>query len=265
VLLTLALAGPRTPQFIPNDLKAAQDRVVILLDYSDSMRAIDAFGPQGVVPRITAATQLANTWFSSDEPIVETGLLAFAGSAHWLLKPTTDSNLIQHILSQGDELLLPTLGSNLVDAFAAIQSLPSEADIKTHIVLLTDGDVASDKLESLKSTLLALHASMPMTLNLIGLGSAEPTQVPGHPSTNTLMNRSLLKSLSSLHQDFSYRLPDELHGEQLMAWLNIESRRITPENYARVVWNEWFALPLLLALLLLSVLLHRSRKGSNHD
>lgn len=265
VLLTLALAGPRTPQFIPNDLKAAHDRVVILLDYSDSMRAIDAFGPQGVVPRVTAATQLADSWFNSDEPIVETGLLAFSGRAHWLLKPTTDSNLVQHVLSQGEEHLLPTLGSNLVDALSAIQFLPRESDTNTHIVLLTDGDVAAEKQESLESALLTLHASMPITLSLIGLGSAEPSQVPGHPLANTSMNSSFLKQLASLNQDFSYRLPDELREEPLMVWLNIESRRITPENYARVVWHEWFALPLLLALLLLSVLLQPSRGGHAHD
>ncbi len=79
------------------------------------------------------------------------------------------------------------------------------------------------------------------------------------------MNSSFLKRLASLNQDFSYRLPDELREEPLMVWLNIESRRITPENYARVVWHEWFALPLLLALLLLSVLLQLSRRGLAHD
>lgn len=257
-LLILSLAGPRTPQFIPNDLTSAQDRVIILLDYSDSMRAIDARGLQGVVPRITAATELANSWLDPDVQIVETGLLAFSGSAHWLLKPTMDSHLIQHFLAQGDELYLPTLGSNLVEALSAIRSLPRGPDTKSHIVLLTDGDVALENSESIESALVSLHASMPMTLNLIGLGGGEPTQVPGHPSANTQMNSTFLKSLASLHPDFSYRTPESLLGQPLLKWLNIESRRITPENYARVVWSEWFSIPLLIALLLIVVLIHRS-------
>ena len=263
-LLILALAGPRTPQFIPQDLTSAQDRVIILLDYSDSMRAKDAVGARGVVPRITAATQLVNSWLDPDARKVETGLLVFSGRAHWLLKPTLDSHLIQHFLAQGDELRLPTLGSNLVDALNLIQSLPREADTKTHIVLLTDGEVAQDNRESLESALFALQASMPMSLNLIGLGSAEPIQVPGHPSVNTQMNSMLLKSLASLHPDFSYKTPESLFGQPLVKWLNIESKPIAPENAARVVWYEWFAIPLLIALLLTLVLIHPSTWRRSH-
>ena len=256
-LLILALAGPRTPQFIPKDLTSAQDRVIILLDYSDSMRAKDAVGVKGgAVPRITAATQLANSWLDPDARIVETGLLVFSGTAHWLLKPTLDSHLIQHFLAQGDELRLPTLGSQLVDALNLIQSLPRESDTKTHIVLLTDGDFALDNRESLESTLFALQASMPMSLSLIGLGSAEPIQVPGHPSVNTQLNSMQLKSLASLHPDFSYKTPESLFDQPLVQWLNIESKPIAPENAARVVWYEWFAIPLLIALLLTLVLIH---------
>ena len=259
VLLVLALAGPRTPQYIPNDLSSAKDRVVILLDYSDSMRAVDALGPQGVVPRITAATQLANSWFSQDERIVETGLVAYSGRAHWLLKPTSDSNLIQHFLAQGDQLYLPTLGSHVVDALSTIKALSNDPSVKTHVILMTDGDIALDKREELESVLLELQASVSMTLTLIGLGSVESTQVPGHPSATTRLDSTYLKSLASLHQDVNYRTPEQLSGQPLMEWLSIQSRRITPENYDRVLWFEWFSIPLMLAVLLLLVFIHRAK------
>ena len=259
VLLVLALAGPRTPQYIPNDLSSAKDRVVILLDYSDSMRAVDALGPQGIVPRITAATQLANSWFNQDEPVVETGLVAYSGRAHWLLKPTSDSNLIQHFLAQGDQLYLPTLGSDVVDALSIIKALPNGPSLKTHVVLMTDGDIAQEKREGLESILLELQASVPMTLTLIGLGSVEPTQIPGHPSAITRLDSSYLKSLASLHQDVNYRTPEQLSGQPLMEWLSIQSRRITPENYPRVLWFEWFSIPIILAMLLLLVFVVRAK------
>ena len=259
ILLVLALAGPRTPQFTPNDLSSATDRVVILLDYSDSMRAIDAVGPQGVVPRITAATQLANSWLDQDEQIVETGLVAYSGRAHWILKPTVDSNLIQHFLAQGDALYLPTLGSNVVDALSTFKSLTSVPERKTHIILLTDGDVALEKRESLETALLDLHASMPMTLNLIGMGGEEPVQVPGHPTAATRLESTYLKALASLHQDFNYRSSSELLRQPLMEWLSIQSKRITPENYDRVLWFEWFSIPLLLAVSLILLLIRRSQ------
>lgn len=263
-LLILALAGPRTPQFIPKDLTSVQDRVIIVLDYSDSMRARDASDPQGVTDRIMSGTQLVGSWLGPDEPIVATGLLAFSGSAHWLLKPTLDSQLIQHFLDQGEELLLPTLGSNPVAALTAIQSLPREPNTKSHIVLLTDGDIALQNREGLKSSLLSLQASMPMTLHIIGLGSGEPIQVPDQPTASTQLNSNLLRSLASLHPDFSYRVPESLRGLPLLEWLNIESRRITPENVARVVWYEWFSLPLLLALLLTLVVMHRADRRRSH-
>lgn len=264
-LLILALAGPRTPQHIPNDLSSTKDRVVIVLDYSDSMRARDELSPQGVVTRMTAANQLASSWFDHEDQMVESGLLAFSGRAHWLLKPTTDANLIHHFLSQADEFLLPTLGSNLADALSAIQSLPKKPDTKTHIVLLTDGDFAPEKTERLESALLALQASMPITLNLIGLGSGEPASVPTNPSATTQMNSSLLKSLASLNRDFHYRTPNQLLDLPLMEWLNIQSKRITPENYARVLWLEWFWVPLLLALLMMPLLIRRSTLGRSDD
>jgi len=260
VLLVLALAGPRTPQYIPNDLSSATDRVVILLDYSGSMRTVDALNTQGVVvPRISSATQLASSWFNQDEPVVETGLVAYSGRAHWLLKPTSDSNLIQHFLSQGDQLYLPTLGSHVVDALSTIKALPNGPSLKTHVVLMTDGDIALEKREGLESTLLELQASVPMTLSLIGLGSVEPTQVPGHPSATTRLDSTYLKSLASLHQDFNYRTPEQLSGQPLLEWLSIQSRRITPENYPKVLWFEWFSIPLMLAVLLLLVFVNRAK------
>lgn len=261
VFLCIAVAGPRTPQFIPNDLASIQHRVMIVLDHSDSMRAKDASGLQGVMSRIAVATDIADSWFDPSEPTVETGLIAFSGRAHWLLKPSVDNALIQHFLAQGDELLLPTLGSNLVDALSVIQSFPRESDTQTHIVLLTDGDVALDTRDNLESALLSMQASMPMTLSLIGFGGTEPTQVPGHPLANTQMNSAFLKSLASLHQDFIFREPEPLRGQPLMEWLNIESRRITPENVDRVVWHEWFSIPLLLAVVFLLVLLYRTKTG----
>ena len=263
--LIIALAGPRTPQFIPNDPVSVQNRVIVVLDHSDSMRAKDASGPKGVTTRITAATELAGTWFDSSEQTVETGLMAFSGSAHWLLKPSVDPTLMQHFLDQSDELLLPTLGSNVVEALSAIQSLPRGPDTQTHIVLLTDGDIALDKREPLKSAILAMQVSMPMTLSLIGLGSTEPSEVPGHPSVNTQMNSALLKSLASLHQNVTYRLPEPLRGKPLVEWLDIESKRITPENINRVVWYEWFSLPLMIAVMLTLVLLHRPKMRRSDD
>lgn len=258
-LIVLALAGPRTPLFIPNDLSETEDRVVIVLDHSDSMQTRDAVGPQGLVSRITFASQLAGSWLDPEEPIVETGLLAFSGNAHWLIKPTVDRNLIEHFLAQSDQLLLPTLGSNMVDALTAIRSLPIEPGTETHIVLLTDGDLHPDKQQRLEAELLSLQAFMPMTLHLVGVGGTEPSPVPGHPTATTRMESASLNALASLHQDFSYSTAQPLRGQPLMEWLNIQSRRITPENYARVVWNEWFSIPLLLAILVLLVLLHRSK------
>lgn len=138
VLSSLALAGPtwelETP---PLDIDRAS--VVIAIDVSASMNRDD------VAPtRLERAKQKARD-LAVTRAGARTGLVAYAGSAHTVLPPTDDPDVIAHYVGALSTDVMPRAGKNAGAALAEARRLLSGEEIPGAVVFLTDGIEARDR------------------------------------------------------------------------------------------------------------------------
>ena len=68
-----------------------------------------------------------------------TGLIAYAGSAHLVMPPTTDSDVIDHMLEALDPKIMPAEGEALVDALQLAVNESKKSDTTGSILIVADG------------------------------------------------------------------------------------------------------------------------------
>lgn len=140
VLLSgVALAGPTWERETP-PIDADRAPVVIALDVSTSMDRDD------VAPsRLERAKQKARDLIGSRAG-ARTGLVAYAGSAHVVLPPTEDPDLLAHYLQALSPDVMPVAGKDAAAALAAAEGLLADEPIPGAVVFLTDGIEVRDRL-----------------------------------------------------------------------------------------------------------------------
>src|SRR5262245_49998027 len=184
-LLIIALAGPR----FANDhteTQASGVDIMLVLDLSWSMMALDMSGPHERVSRFDIASQVLEDFIrkrSSDR----LGLLVFS-AVPYLASPLTLNHdwLIEnlHRLHVG---LIRDLGTAIGDAAAAgAKRLKGLKDSKSRIIiLLTDGDNNRGEIDPIPAAQLA--AALSVKVYSIGIGIEKPCELPAfNPSTGKL-------------------------------------------------------------------------------
>ncbi len=254
VLLIIALAGPRTPQWIPPEAHPDQTILMIVLDLSASMSARDE-RPN----RRQRAINLLQQW---PRPHYATGIILYAGHAQLLLPATTDQAIQDYYLSGLETLQQATLGNDLSTALnLAADQFAIQPNNPHTLLLITDGDL--DKAAQLKAEAALQKLTQNVTLRILGVGGDEDISVPDHrggwihnDQNQTVLShqqRQWLNTLARLGHGEYRRVSSALEFQQ---WLASSPPRIPPEEAHRVLWKEWFALPLLIGItLLLGVLL----------
>jgi len=270
LLLCVALAGPRTPRWIP---PAAQDKatVVVVLDLSASMAARDA-RPD----RRRYAQKMLGAWTAAMPASLRLGIVVYAGHAHRLLRPTADHALVRHFIEQLDGIALPTLGNALGDALRlAGQALAEAGDsgLQRHVLLISDGDLdtaAQRAAEEAAADVLPLSGAR---LHVLGVGGPEAVGVPRSPTQPLIIDGERVASRRdaawlrrlAARVDGTYQSAEATGESSLVEVLDLPALRIGPGDEDLVLWDEWFFIPLLAAVALLMLALRTGKElGMRH-
>jgi len=256
VLAVLALARPQTHGARTRDLSVEGIDIVIALDLSTSMEAVD-FRPQN---RISVAKETLSDFISSrvNDRI---GLVVFAGAAYTQAPLTLDYGVLKEVVKQLRTRVLED-GTAIGDAIAVSLNRLRDSDAKSKvIVLITDGDNNAGKISPLDAAAMAKALRVPVFTILVGKGGRVPfpdgTDLFGNPSYRELeiaINPELLKSIAKETGAAYYRATDrESLQSGLRAVLDRLDKSKLLEGGAMANMREEFP-PFLLAAFVLAAL-----------
>ena len=137
LLATLAAAGPAW-QRIPNPFFAESAPLVVAIEVSETMLAND------VLPTRLDRARLKVLDLMEQRAGGRTALVAFAGSAHLVLPPTEDPQLVKPFLEGLSPEIMPRAGENGAAALLLAHELLLREDTPGSILLITDGLASAD-------------------------------------------------------------------------------------------------------------------------
>ncbi|MGB1110244.1 MAG: vWA domain-containing protein [Gammaproteobacteria bacterium] len=255
LFLTMAMAGPRTPELPPSSTVLPVHDVILVVDRSRSMEARD-----GRPDRIGAVRHLLSGWLN-EAGHLRWGLVMFAGHAHLIAPATTDTTFIQNSMDALLSLPLPTLGNALASALQqALDSRPSSSVAGRSVLLFSDGDMEPRERDAAMA--LAARWNPDIDLIVVGVGGARPLPIPDGEAgwlrfededVLTLRDEVWLKALADRAGGRYLPLEDI---ETISDVVSTAEGRIPASKAGDVLWREWFALPLMLgvALMFMSLL-----------
>jgi Ca-activated chloride channel family protein len=274
-LCIVALAGPRFAND-QTETQASGVDIMLVLDLSWSMMALDMSGPQERLTRFDIASQVLED-FVRRRPSDRLGLLVFSAVPYLASPLTLDHDwLIQnlHRLYVG---LVRDVGTAIGDAAAAgARRLKGLKDSKSRImILLTDGDNNRGEIDPVPAAQLA--AALGVKVYTIGIGIEEPCQLPlFDPATGKLRldsngnvvptmtlqpaNYSVLDKMSALSNAKFYRAKNRRELQSI--YNDIDRLEKTEVKLRRfTIYRPLFQWPLLAAcgLLALELLLANTR------
>ncbi len=184
-LCIVALAGPR----FANDhteTQASGVDIMLVLDLSWSMMALDMGAPQERVSRFDIASQVLED-FVRKRPSDRLGLIVFSAVPYLASPLTLDHDWLVENLHRLHVGIIRDLGTAIGDAAAAAaKRLKYLKDSKSRIIiLLTDGDNNKGEIDPVPAAELA--AALGEKLYTIGIGIEEPCRLPKFiPATGKL-------------------------------------------------------------------------------
>ncbi len=250
-LLSVAMAGPRWGYSNMNPFEPGAD-LVILLDISRSM------GVSDVRPsRLDRARQEIQDLIQAKRGL-RTGLVAFATIAHVVTPITEDSDSLLRQLPAISPSLVRLQGSRLIGALdRADRLLAAQGDQVAHnILLISDGDFAETGIEQR----IAELRDKGIRLHVLGVGTETGGLVPGLIAPNGEPVRSLLDEAKlrgyaeaggGVFELADYRGSDT---RKLLAAILARAEALRIERVETRVWNEYFYLLLVPAMLLVLLL-----------
>ncbi|MCX5518409.1 VWA domain-containing protein [Kaistia defluvii] len=141
ILGTVALAGP-TWREVPSPFAAAARPAMIILKVTPSMLTTDL-----APTRLDRARQKLDDLLKSRAG-APTGLVAYAGSAHLVLPPTVDGDVVLTMAGALSPGIMPREGDALADAVTLAASVLADAGLGGSILILAD-TVAPDQIAAL--------------------------------------------------------------------------------------------------------------------
>ncbi|MEA1888575.1 MAG: VWA domain-containing protein [Pseudomonadota bacterium] len=261
LLLAISMAGPRLLLEQPASADTPDMNIMIVVDVSRSMRARDT--EQGRLQR--AKIEINELIQSAANSRI--GIILYTSRAHLLLPFTHDFNALQYYINFIDSIPLPTYGSEASGALTlAREEIKAASFESTSAVLwLTDGDISSNKNDSLLQVRAAINdlkkASIP--LYILGVGSPEGDAIPddesgwlqheGRPVISR-MDETLLADLASAGQGrFIIAQNDDsdwqyLYRQGMAAGSDTVGDKISNDE---TIWQElypWFLFPAIIML-----------------
>ncbi|OFZ68511.1 MAG: hypothetical protein A2Z01_05040 [Betaproteobacteria bacterium RBG_16_58_11] len=252
LLLACALAGPRLPlealSNLPQQTKHDVD-VMIVLDVSPSMAATD-LAPSRLLRAKLKLQDLMARWHGE-----RIGLIAYSGEAGLLLPLTRDTGAFIPSLEFASEALFEDRGSHLAAALNLALKNLGHAQRSHAVLLVTDADASSLSGEAGNAAIAAARALKGAGGSLYVLISAS------EPGATLTLNDAPISSQPDLA---GYRALTEITGGAVALLSDSDSDlaalyqrgilALPASRQARdktLTWREFFAYPLLAALLLL--------------
>jgi Ca-activated chloride channel family protein len=184
-LCIVALSGPRFANDRTETLASGVD-IMLVLDLSWSMMALDMSGPNERVSRFDIASSVLED-FVRKRTSDRLGLIVFSAVPYLASPPTLDHDWLIENLRRLHVGLIRDLGTAIGDAVAAgAKRLKNLKDSKSRtIILLTDGDNNRGEIDPVPAAQLA--AALGEKVYTIGIGIEQPCNLPAFdPATGKL-------------------------------------------------------------------------------
>jgi Ca-activated chloride channel family protein len=263
----VALAGPR----FANDRTETQASgvdIMLALDLSWSMMALDMSGPRERVTRFDIAAEVLED-FIQKRPTDRIGLVVFSAVPYLASPLTLNHDWLIDNLRRLHIGMIRELGTAIGDATAAAaKRLKSAKDSKSRIIIvLTDGDNNQGQIDPVPAAQLA--AALGAKVYTIGIGIEEPCQLPKfEPSTGKLVldpngnvilglilqpaNYTVLGKMSALSKAKSYRAKNRRELQSIYDEIDrLEKTEVKLRRFT--IYTPLFQWPLLTAFCLLAL------------
>lgn len=246
----LFIAAAR-PQWLHSDnpISRPGHDIMVALDISGSMLAQDFMFNGGITTRIDISKVTASQFIkqrSSDR----VGLIAFADDAFTFMPLTTDIELARSFIAEIDNGLAgerTALGDAIALAANHLRDRPAPSRI---LVLLTDGSHTAGRVSPESAILLAQEYGL--RIYTIGVGTNSTVPFPRGPKQQPLytelpIDEPLLKRIATETAGRYFHAADTETLQAIFDEINL-LEPIEIENPTLIPRDEWFWLPLILAL-----------------
>lgn len=263
----VALAGPRMANYHVETETPGID-IMLVLDLSWSMMAIDMGKPAEKLTRFTAASSVLKD-FIAKRPDDRIGLVAFSGVPYLASPLTLNHTWLDENISRLHIGIITELGTAIGDAIVvAAKRLKAVPDSKSRIIiLLTDGDNNMGKIDPLPAAQLA--AALGVKIYTVGIGVEQSCNLPAfEPKTGTLKldgngnviptlllqpaNYTVLGKISGMSGGHFYRATNQRELQSIYEQIDrLEKSEVKLRRFA--TYEPLFHWPLLAALGLLAL------------
>jgi Ca-activated chloride channel homolog len=258
-LCIVALAGPRFAND-QTETQASGVDIVLVLDLSWSMMALDMSGPGEQVTRFDVASEVLED-FIGKRSHDRLGLIVFSAVPYLASPLTLNHDWLVENLRRLHVGLIRDLGTAIGDATAsAAKRLKDLRESKSRtIILLTDGDNNKGEIDPLPAAQLA--AALGVKIYTIGIGMEEPCQLPEFdPNTGKLeldengkvrygmtlqpANYEMLGRMSALTKGRSYRAKNRRELQRIYEEIDrLEKTEVKLRRFT--IYRPLFQWPLL--------------------
>jgi len=269
ILLVLALARPGgNPIFVEQEVTQKGVDIMLLIDLSSSMRAID------LTPNRMQATKAAVKYFINQISNDRVGLVVFAGSVSLQSPLTQDYRTAKMMIDIISTNFLPVDGTAIGDAIKfALDKIGKKNRKNAVMILLTDGENTKgmaplDALREAKAAGTRIYT--------IGVGTTEGAKIPdgedenGNPQFKMYMGQPVI---TKLDESLLRRIAKDTGGKYFPAATNeslmsayAEISRLTKtehtEKKKKPVYQELYIWPSLAALLLIVLEIFFGRRSA---
>jgi Ca-activated chloride channel family protein len=210
ILVTIALAGPRSAIPTPDNYSRAGVDIMVAFDLSSSMTA------QDVKPnRFLLARSLIESFSNRLEPNDRLALLGYAGQPHLVMPLSFDRDIFQHYLALLRPKMLPTKGSQIKPAIAyGVQHLEQTAGKAKVLVVFTDGE-PKNFIEQAEPQGFSELAKSKVKIILVGVGERTRVKIPDAEHHSGYLHLSGLLVKSRLEESFLQELSIRLGGDYI--------------------------------------------------
>jgi len=241
LLFSIALAGPRIPLSQVDKEKLFGVNIMLVIDLSQSMKAMD------VLPNRLRRAEIEIYEFLEKAQQHRVGITVFSARPHLLTPLTSDHLALKTYLKSLADLSFPTRGSDPVAAIFFAQKELLKTKGKSAIILITDGDYASvsnSQIDKLKQRNIPLY--------ILGVGTAEGEAVQEKDGSwlkynqrpvISRMNENNLRQLSNqLQGKYSPVYDDDTDWKILYAQGISRLNTLTKiDDKHRIIWHELFS------------------------
>ena len=266
LFFSIALAGPRVPLSQENKTQLIGANIMLVVDLSRSMKAID------IEPNRLRRAKIEIYELLEKAQEHRIGITVYSARPHLFVPVTHDHKLLKTYLESLEELTFPTLGSDPIAAIMLAQKELMKEKGTSSIILLTDGDFPELTKEQIN-----LLQKEKIPLFVLGVGSTEGEAIQTKDGTwlkykqqdvVSRMNEDGLQQLASLlNGKYSSVYDDDTDWELL--YTNGVAKHNTLSNIdtkQHIVWREYFQYFLFPSILLfwfsLSMYRYKANKQS---